>query len=208
MQKSIIIMAGIAAFGVVSSPAHASLNDQFRCDAVGDGEHLVILDSFDPKKATVQYTIGSDNGGSTSVTDLVAEYNDGENGARYVGDDYVVLTTKSSMILMYGQGGEYPGHVECTFTNVEAPDMPTPVPMDLSGKSWGGKMRSGPGMEFDQIASLSEGEPVTIIQNTTITMNGYNWFLIRRSNGQLGYKWGGILCSNEGTVPGLYDKCL
>jgi Bacterial SH3 domain len=203
----------------LASPAQASLNDQFGCQPVGDGEHLVIFDAFDSNKATVQYQIQSENAldAGPVVTPLRAKYNYPESGARYEGGDYILLTTNSTAVLIYGADSDEPGHTECTFIGGEPEDETgeattgaagEPIALDVAARSWGGKLRAGPGMKFAQTGSLQEGENVTLIENTGVMMNGYNWFKIRRAKGQEGYKWGGILCSNTRQVAGLFDQCM
>jgi hypothetical protein len=73
--------------------------------------------------------------------------------------------------------------------------------------SWGGIVRSGPGMEYARLVTLREGEPVTLVLNTHIDKDGYPWFLIRFRNGQLGFQWGGILCRTSVAVDGVYETC-
>lgn len=73
--------------------------------------------------------------------------------------------------------------------------------------SWGGIVRSGPGTGHKRLASLNEGETVTLLQRTNQRMNGYPWFKIAYRDGTVGYKWGGILCTKETAVEGLYRTC-
>lgn len=77
----------------------------------------------------------------------------------------------------------------------------------VAAGSWGGIVRSGPGMEHARLASLREGERVELLYNTGVVWDGYPWFLIRFRNGQLGFQWGGILCRLEVPVDGLYQTC-
>ena len=42
------------------------------------------------------------------------------------------------------------------------------------------------------MATLAEGERITLIENTGIVSNGYPWFKVL-SNSQPGYQWGGII---------------
>jgi hypothetical protein len=77
----------------------------------------------------------------------------------------------------------------------------------VAAGSWGGIVRSGPGMEHARLASLREGERVELLFNTGIMRDGYPWFLIRFRGSQLGFQWGGILCRLEVQVEGLYETC-
>ncbi|HTU11933.1 MAG TPA: SH3 domain-containing protein [Allosphingosinicella sp.] len=73
--------------------------------------------------------------------------------------------------------------------------------------SWGGVVRNGPGQSHARVASLREGERVTLLANTGVVWNEFPWFLIRFRDGQLGFMWGGILCSRGRQVEGTYQSC-
>jgi len=73
--------------------------------------------------------------------------------------------------------------------------------------SWGGVVRNGPGMNYAQIDGLQNGDPVTLLSNSGVWMNGYPWFEIRFKNGRQGYKWGGILCGYGQAIQGLHQTC-
>ncbi len=79
------------------------------------------------------------------------------------------------------------------------------------GAALGGKVRSGPGTEHAQIGSLAESIAVNLEYDTGVMLNGYPWFEISydNTNGEhsTGYVWGGILCSNEPDVYGVYSQC-
>ncbi len=73
--------------------------------------------------------------------------------------------------------------------------------------SWGGKVRTGPGPSFKQVAGLKEGDTVTILEDTGVKMNGFPWFKIEFAEGKTGYKWGGVLCSRKTAVKGTFRQC-
>jgi len=83
-----------------------------------------------------------------------------------------------------------------------SPDIDFP----MNGQSYGGKVRSGPGMSYGQAGSLREGDPILILNDTGVVMNGYNWFHISYRNGRRGYQWGGIICS-ERAYNGIFRQC-
>ncbi|GAB2184498.1 MliC family protein [Roseibium sp. LAB1] len=83
-----------------------------------------------------------------------------------------------------------------------SPDVDFPQ----NGASYGGKVRSGPGIQYGQSGSLFQGDPILILSGTGVMMNGYEWFQIRYRNGQTGYHWGGLFCS-ERPYPGIYEVC-
>lgn len=77
----------------------------------------------------------------------------------------------------------------------------------VAAGSWGGVVRSGPGMDYARVTTLREGERVELLYNTGVMRDAYPWFLIRFRGGQLGFQWGGILCRLEVPVDGLYETC-
>ena len=54
---------------------------------------------------------------------------------------------------------------------------------------------------------LWEGERVTLLANTGVVWNEFPWFLIHYRDVQLGFMWGGILCSRGRQVTGTYQTC-
>ncbi|QFS98000.1 Membrane-bound lysozyme-inhibitor of c-type lysozyme [Labrenzia sp. THAF191b] len=83
-----------------------------------------------------------------------------------------------------------------------SPDVDFPQ----NGASYGGKVRSGPGMQYGQSGSLRQGDAILILSGTGVMMNGYEWFQVRYRNGQTGFHWGGLFCS-ERPYPGIYEVC-
>ncbi|SOE17581.1 hypothetical protein SAMN05877838_2482 [Hoeflea halophila] len=83
----------------------------------------------------------------------------------------------------------------------------TETPVDSAGKSLGGRLRTGPGTNFGVAGSLAEGTPVTIVTNTGVRFDGYDWFEIRTGNGVSAYQWGGIMCSEARQIAGIYEQC-
>lgn len=77
----------------------------------------------------------------------------------------------------------------------------------INAGSWGGKIRSAPSIKSKQIGSLRNGDPVQLIENTGVMMNGYPWFRINVGSGLEGYKWGGILCSFGAPIEGTFRMC-
>lgn len=132
MNKFHAAMAVSFAMMALTPQAHASFDDQARCEPVGDGEHLVIFSARDADKASVQYQIFGENGVEIRpiVTQLTARYNYPESGARYEGGEYILLTTNTTSVLIYGVGSDMPGHTECTIVaeqpepTLQAPQQP------------------------------------------------------------------------------------
>ena len=76
----------------------------------------------------------------------------------------------------------------------------------FAAKSWGGIVRSGPGVNYAKIASLNEGERITVLQQTRQYYQDRPWFQIS-FRGRTGYHWGGIICPIDRAVPGTYQVC-
>lgn len=75
------------------------------------------------------------------------------------------------------------------------------------GRSLGGKLRAGPGTRYQQTGSLREGDWLTIIRNTGVRFDGYDWFEVALDNGQRGFQWGGIMCANGARFDGIFASC-
>ncbi len=77
----------------------------------------------------------------------------------------------------------------------------------IRARSWGGKVRSGPGANFGAIASLQEREPITLLaQSDAPLFQNFPWFKIR-FHGRIGYQWGGIICGIDAPIPGAFQTC-
>jgi hypothetical protein len=47
---------------------------------------------------------------------------------------------------------------------------------------------------------------VSVIANTGVRFDGYDWFEIRRGGG-VAYQWGGIMCWEGQPIAGMYGEC-
>ncbi|PCI85834.1 MAG: hypothetical protein COB24_11645 [Hyphomicrobiales bacterium] len=77
---------------------------------------------------------------------------------------------------------------------------------EISGKSLGGKVRDKAGMNSLQVGSLFEGNSIVITGNSGVDMNGYDWFEIE-FGGRKAYQWGGIMCSDDVKIAGIFMRC-
>ena len=77
----------------------------------------------------------------------------------------------------------------------------------IEAGSWGGKVRAGPGMQFGQVGSLRNGDPVGLLEDTRVMKDGYPWYRISYKGGRVGYQWGGILCGFGNPIGGVYKVC-
>ena len=77
----------------------------------------------------------------------------------------------------------------------------------IQARSWGGKVRSGPGANFAAIGSLREREPITLLaQSDAPLFQNFPWFKIQ-FHGRIGYQWGGIICGMDAPIPGAFQTC-
>jgi hypothetical protein len=77
----------------------------------------------------------------------------------------------------------------------------------MRGVSYGGILRAGPGMDYAKVASLQEGDPIDILEDTGIWFNEYKWYRVQTARGS-GYHWGGIFCIQADTqFEGIFQKC-
>lgn len=84
---------------------------------------------------------------------------------------------------------------------------PNPPPGAIPAGSWGGIVRDGPGQNYRRVASLEQGEHVMLLENTSVYFNGFPWWYIEFRGGRTGYQWGGILCSLNAPMEGIYESC-
>lgn len=88
----------------------------------------------------------------------------------------------------------------------QAPAQQFDYPM-VAG-TWGGIVRSGPGQDNARVASLKEGEEVTLMAPPLAVSTGdYPWFKIAFRDGTIGYMWGGLLCSTGAERPDIFKLC-
>lgn len=62
-------------------------------------------------------------------------------------------------------------------------------------------------MDYRKLASLEEGDPITLLEQTAVDMNGYPWFKVRYRGNKTGYQWGGIICPVGQPYPGTFEQC-
>ncbi|MEP0521401.1 MAG: MliC family protein [Hyphomicrobiales bacterium] len=81
-------------------------------------------------------------------------------------------------------------------------------PSRYVAQSWGGIVRSGPGMHHEKLGSLYEGQKITVLHRTHEIMNGYPWMAIEFGDyKQRGYQWGGIICATDYARQDLHQLC-
>lgn len=96
----------------------------------------------------------------------------------------------------------------CKENDYGSNEAPNPPPALIPAGSWGGVVRSGPGGKYSRIGTLEQGEHVMLMENTGVMWNGYPWWKIEIWGGNaIGYQWGGILCSLNAPMEGIYESC-
>ncbi|MXO91909.1 MliC family protein [Pontixanthobacter aquaemixtae] len=195
LASTLVAGAAIAGF---SAPAHASFDDQFVCERIGDVDVLVVISARNDADAYVQFSSGDGTEEGEPTTEPMRQIPSG-SGIKYAGMG----------VIFHAKGNE--GFVEtelgsgmCSNPAGETDEAAEEAALNIRARSYGGIVRAGPGMEFDRVTSLQEGDPVTLLVNTGEHMNGYDWFMIMLPDGEIGYQWGGLLCSDELHPPGIY----
>ena len=78
----------------------------------------------------------------------------------------------------------------------------------MVAKSWGGIVRSQPTMDSNKIASLAEGQEMTLMARVEGPLfNDYAWFRINYGDNKSGYQWGGIICGIGRPINGALGVC-
>lgn len=96
-----------------------------------------------------------------------------------------------------------------SFTNSAASsEIEGPEDENFVGRSLGGNVRKGPGLEYDAMQSVKEGTWLTIVRSSNVVMDDFDWFEVRFDDGTEGFMWGGVLCSNGQLLAGVYQQCV
>ncbi len=126
------------------------------------------------------------------------------SGSKYSNGNWV-LHVKGKTALVGTQGEFDDKCTEVTNSNHNEPRQQA-ISFPRQAKSWGGKVRSGPGQHYKKKASLKEGEWITLLERTDKMFQDRPWFKIKY-RGRIGYHWGGIVCSVGEYVEGTYQTC-
>lgn len=194
-----LLRSGLLAAGFLAiaghAPASAAIDTPFQCAAAeatyfvgyetGNNEHVFVSTEFAPPRQEEQF-------------EFALRVVPSGSGFRFA-NDFAEFRGKGSDASLTIRGQD----VRCIPT---AANVPVDAILDTPGRSLGGKVRSGPGMDFPQVGSLSEGTRVKIHANAGVHFNGYDWFEIV-SGDVRGFQWGGIMCSEGRLVPGIFQQC-
>ncbi|MBV6656813.1 MAG: SH3 domain-containing protein [Devosiaceae bacterium] len=187
------LAGGLALALAAPSQANASILDTFDCGGGGGGTTITV--TLMPAQGTAN--LNWPRGNTTLVSD-------GEGRWINPGDEVQFTPAGDSGVLFLGSE-QLPCRI--MLADNEREQTQAGALVDLLGKSLGGRVRSGPGTNFDPIDSLPPGEPVVIVRNTGVIFDGYPWFEISYSEGLTGFQWGGIMCSDAQLVPGVFQIC-
>ena len=197
----------IACAGLSAAPSLASDQASFVCVA-GDISYVMVFDGND--LVTVEESFGEMIEGEPGTFELMAQPS--ASGFSYTGNGYTFFGKGNEAALQEGDFAPIPcepyeampisqNHESGAVGGNEGPVI------DIQGQSLGGRLRDGPGTNFGAIGSLDEGTWLTIVRNTGVQFNGYDWFEVRLDSGVTAYHWGGIMCANGAPVPGIYATC-
>lgn len=196
VKPSALLLSALVAAGLFASPVLAKNPSAFLCVA-GDISYIFAMDAKHPDTADMEISAGETADPDTARTDSLNGYWNAESffyardNLRFFGKDHVAFLEDN---------GDEPRLCQPYVESGQNGDL------NIAGQSWGGKVRGGPGMTFDQTDSLTEGQPVKLLRNSGVTFNGYDWFEIQY-DGKTGFQWGGILCTDSADVAGTFSPC-
>ena len=140
----------------------------------------------------------------------------------YFFNDYGLTVAENGREIVVDIPGE--DTIECVFASGDQPpSAPEPVevvvappPVEeeeadpefpIEARSWGGTVRSGPGISFQRLGSLPRGEPIVVLERSEAPeYQDYQWFRISY-RGRTGYHWGGIICGRDEPIDGASTRC-
>jgi hypothetical protein len=127
-----------------------------------------------------------------------------------LGPHHWMVHGKGADSLLLMKDDEAPKQCKVTSTSSNSAETSGEIEGNVSSTgnfALGGNVRSGPGIQNEKIDSLAYGEPIAIVSRTDVQYEGYEWYEIEYGEGQSGFMWGGIMCSNALHIAGLYENC-
>lgn len=218
MKRGLTFAAVLGAvLGFSSAGGQASAVVSYECGG-GDLSILVTFDPMQPDQVIVRYG-GSDmmisqfKAEGKKLVHVLPSTISGSGMAFAAGQLDVHMKGKTAIFTEGGQTStckqvaQQAGQPQKPQTHADGAVGGKDITVNWQGRSYGGKLRNGPGINFKQVGSLAEGAYVTLLVNTGILFNGYTWFEVSYGNGKKAYQWGGILCSNGKRITGIYKQC-
>lgn len=200
------LLGACAACLTFTSASYANVN--YACGAVNGIEFTAIY--FDEEDVVAVDARNQSNG---QVTRAVLNPAVSGSGARFFdpssGLDFV--EHQGQAFLTTASGTQF----NCRVTSVTEPGgnaAEQPIPPQgggtFGGFSFGGNLRAGPGTNFQDVGSTFNGQQLTLIADTGVNLNGYNWWVVQLPNGQQAHQWGGLLCAPNFLLNGIFnDGC-
>lgn len=195
-------------FASATISAYAA-DEVFECDAIGDGHYIVAIPGGNAREAWAYYKFGSNpvNPRDGMKMLLVSDdFYEGKDTSFTYGMRQGLLSDLNASIAVQCYRNDrlaspYSGTVaqKSSKTNLH--------PAGQKGKALGGNMRTGPGTKYAKKASVGAGTNLTIIGNSGVRLDGYDWFEVQLNNGNRGFIWGGILCSEGQRLDGILYAC-
>lgn len=199
---AILLMAGI------SAPAFAA--ERFDCGDPATGISVAI--SIAPEMSMGDFD-GLGRSGLLSPDGQGAWVNP-ESGIRFIPEQLppVLYLGSEQFSCTNVAAGQVTGDPAAN-TSVQATDqMPAvgntvEIVINQPGRSLGGNLRAGPDTAQQSLGDVGENASLTIVANTGVDFDGYDWFRVQLGDGRSGYQWGGILCSEGTHQAGVYQAC-
>ena len=214
LKATCILAISASLFSGGTSPANAASIEVYVCDAIGDGHYEVSILSDRSTSARVSYNIQGNQ------HNLHGPYNyykrAGQHWLAGNGFDFAYANgygnfhdKNANAFADCHSGARNNGHQ----TNHSPTDNGSPsnhlpgATLNVRALSLGGSLRSGPGMHYQKVGSIYGTKPVTLVSNSGVHMNGYDWFEIIAPDGRRVFQWGGIMCSPNQYIQGVYERC-
>lgn len=198
------LIAGAASISSTLFSINSAMADEVYVCKHEFGTHVITIPANNARVANEVYTLRRADGTTYISKDRLIL----SSGEQYVGSETTLSFPGDSVQITDSEGNPTP----CYRQNVAQNHSSGAVGGNeialgnAPGRSLGGKVRSGPGTNFAQVGSLHLGDRISIITNTGVHFDGYDWFEIHYGN-RVGYQWGGIMCSNSTVVAGMYQQC-
>lgn len=194
-------MAAVAAIAgafalLVQGGAKASENQNFQCGSNG----ISISIEMEPETGTA--TINSPRGIEQLAAQSDGAWRDASEVLQFMPDERPPMLWMGSE-----QFSCQPVMAGGQQTHASAAVGGNETILNIAGRSLGGRLRNGPGTNFSAAGSLAEGDRLTIVANTGVGFDGYDWFEIRTPGGLTAYQWGGIMCSEGQLIGGIFQQC-
>lgn len=206
-MKFIPLLGAFAATMTISTAVHA--NVEYDCGEYNNA--LYSITYFDEEDVAEIRAV--DLAGQTASA-LMRPAPSG-SGSRYVSETGLTeFVEHQGNAFLFVQGVQ----LNCTVFAITEPGGPTvfpgnpPIPPQgggvFAGFSFGGNLRAGPGTNFADVGSTFNGQQLTLISDTGVNLNGYNWWVVQLQNGQQAHQWGGLLCAPQFFLNGIFnDGC-